>query len=75
MSMCISEWIKAHGDVNIAISHPKTKAGHKTDIEMWDISKGVNAFRESITYREISDERVVELLDDMYLEIKRKGKK
>lgn len=64
--MTIGEWFDTHEDVGFTIDHPKTRAGHKTDIEMWDTKTGKKTFRESITYKEPSEEHIVELLDDMY---------
>lgn len=67
--MNIGYWFESHPDVGFTISHPETKAGHKTDIEMWNIETGKNVFRESVTYKELSDEAVVELLEDMYKQL------
>ena len=64
--MTIGEWFETHKDVGFTIDHPKTKAGHKTDIEMWSLKNGMATFRESITYKEPSEEHIVELLESMY---------
>jgi len=64
--MTVAEWFENHKDVDFIIDHPKTMAGHKTDIEMWNLENGRKAFRESITYKEPSEEHIVELLDNMY---------
>lgn len=72
--MTVDQWFETHSDVVFAIEHPKTRSGHKTDIEMWSLKSKAKAFRETITYKTISEERTVELLDDMYSEICRKEK-
>ena len=69
--MSIDGWFENHKDVTFTIEHPKTKAGHKTDIEMWSNETSVKVFRESITYRKITDDEIVRLLNDMYRQIKK----
>jgi hypothetical protein len=69
--MDINGWFLNHDGIDFTITHPKTKAGHKTDIEMYSLSSNAKSFRESITYAKITEERIVELLDDMYYDIKR----
>ena len=64
--MTIGEWFESHKDVEFTIKHPKTKAGHKTDIEMCSKENRMATFRESITYKEPSEEHIVELLESMY---------
>ncbi len=68
--MTIGEWFESHKDVGFTIDHPKTKAGHKTDIEMWSLNQNVKVFRESITYGKPTDMQMITLLDDMYKQIK-----
>ena len=68
--MTVDRWFKEHGDVEFTIDTPKTRSGHKTDIEMWSLRSSAKAFRESITFATISEERIVELLDDMYRDFK-----
>ena len=69
--MKVDDWFRSHLDVGFVINYPKTKAGHKCDIDMWDFKGRAKTFRETITYKMISDERLIELLDDMYQDIKR----
>jgi len=70
--MTVAEWFEAHKDVGFTIDNPKTRAGHKTDIEMWSLNrKGVKAFRESITYGKPTEMQIISLLDSMYEQIKR----
>ena len=70
--MTVDQWFKSHQDVDFTINYPKTRSGHKTDIEMYSLSSNATSFRESITYAKITEERIVELLDDMYYDIKSK---
>lgn len=71
--MTVGEWFESHKDVGFTIDHPKTKAGHKTDIEMWSMDSGVMVFKETVTYEELTDTQMVALLSDMYEEIKQKA--
>ena len=64
--MSVDGWVKEHEDVNITITHPKTRAGHKTDIEMCDAKGRVKIFREMITYSKATDMQIVNLLREMY---------
>lgn len=73
--MTVDQWFEKHGDVVFTINNPKTRSGHKTDIEMWSLTTKAKAFRETITYAKISEKRIIELLDDMYLEVSRKETK
>lgn len=68
--MNLDQWFRSHQDVEFTINNPKTRSGHKTDIEMWSLVSKAKAFRETITYSKVSEERIVELLEDMYYEIK-----
>ena len=68
--MTIGEWFELHEDVEFTIDHPKTRAGHKTDIEMWSRNSGAKVFRETITYAEITEERCIELLNEMHAQIR-----
>ena len=67
--MSVDGWIKDHEDVNVTISHPKTRAGHKTDIEMCDAKKKVKIFREMITYSKATDMQITNLLREMYVDL------
>ena len=69
--MTVDQWFESHQDVDFTINNPKTRSGHKTDIEMYSLVSNAKAFRETITYSKISEERIVELLNDMYYDIKR----
>ena len=67
--MTVDQWFNSHNDVEFEISYPRTRSGHKTDIEMFSLKSGFRAFRESITYAGITEDRICELLDDMYNDI------
>lgn len=67
--MNIAQWLREHLDVGCIISHPKTKAGHKTDIDMVDLQNGNKTFREFIAFKTMSEERTIELLNEMYQEL------
>ena len=67
--MTVDQWFNSHNDVEFEITYPRTRSGHKTDIEMYSLKSGLRAFRESITYAGITEERVCEILDDMYKDI------
>ena len=67
--MTVDQWFNSHNDVEFEITYPRTRSGHKTDIEMYSLKSGFRAFRESITYAGITEERVCEILDDMYKDI------
>ena len=71
--MTVGEWFESHKDVGFTIDNPKTKAGHKTDVEMWSMDSGVRVFKETVTYEELTDTQMVALLSDMYEEIKQKA--
>jgi len=73
--MTVAQWLKEHLDVGCIITYPKTKAGHKTDFDMMDLQNGNKTFRESINYQKISEERMLELLDDMYQELMKRKEK
>lgn len=69
--MTVDGWFELHDDVGFTINHPKTKAGHKTDFEMWSRNQDVKIFRETITYMELTEEGAIEILDEMYSQIKK----
>lgn len=69
--MDVAKWFELHKDVGFTIDNPKTRAGHKTDIEMWSLNQDVKVFRESITYGKPTEMQIIALLDNMYDQIKK----
>ena len=67
--MNVDGWVKDHEDVKVSITHPKTRAGHKTDIEMCDAKGRVKVFREMITYSKATDMQIVNLLREAYVDL------
>lgn len=68
--MTVAEWFEDHKNIGFTVDHPKTRAGHKTNVEMWSMDSGVKVFRETVTYGKLTDMQMVTLLNDMYKEIK-----
>lgn len=68
--MTVAEWFENHKDIGFTVDHPKTRAGHKTDVEMWSMDSGIKVFRETVTYGKLTELQMVTLLNDMYKQIK-----
>jgi hypothetical protein len=68
--MTIDQWCRAHRDVVVSISNPRSKEGYLTDIWMEDIGCKAKVFRELSGNEPATEEEVCTALDELYAELK-----
>lgn len=68
--MSINEWCSSHKDVIVSIVNPRSETDYKTDIWMENSGYSKNVFREIVGKEPATEDEIVDILDEMYLELK-----